>query len=118
MHILWNCPSSNDVWGACGKRWQKCTQGGDSFLELMEDLIDKCKEGELEFFATLARSIWFRRNKVIHGGEFTPPNILIQEAVKAIMISPLLTQRMGSLNPNKGSLHHRFGVPHRKMFIR
>lgn len=49
----------------------------------MEELIDKCKEDELEFFATLVRGLWFRRNKVVYGGEFTPPNILIQEVAKA-----------------------------------
>lgn len=67
MHILWNCPSSNNVWGACAKKLQKCTKGGDSFLVLLEELIDKCKVEELELFGVLAWSLWFRRNKVVHG---------------------------------------------------
>jgi hypothetical protein len=35
--------------------------------------------GELEFHAAIAMKIWFRRNTVVHRGEFLHPNILIKE---------------------------------------
>jgi hypothetical protein len=72
MHILWNCPSSNDVWGACAKRWQKCTKGGDSFLDLMEELIDKCKEEELEFLPLLYEVSGLGEIKWSMGGFYAP----------------------------------------------
>jgi ribonuclease HI len=69
--------------GACAKKLQKCTKGGDYLLDLLEELFGKCMEEEMEFFAVIIRSIWFRRNKVVHGGEFIPPKQIIQEAQKA-----------------------------------
>ena len=42
--------------------------------------MDRCTQEEIEFHAVTTRKIWFRRNTVVHGGEFLHPNILINEA--------------------------------------
>jgi hypothetical protein len=47
----------------------------------MENRIDKCIVEDIALYAVITRSIWFRRNLVIHGGVFTHPNLLIQESV-------------------------------------
>jgi tagatose-1,6-bisphosphate aldolase non-catalytic subunit AgaZ/GatZ len=47
-------------------------------------MYGKCSPKEFEFFVILARKIWFQRNSVVHGGVFTGPNELIQEAYASI----------------------------------
>jgi hypothetical protein len=38
-HILWDCPSSLDVWSECGGKIQKRISEGGSFLELVENVM-------------------------------------------------------------------------------
>jgi hypothetical protein len=65
-HILWDCPSAVDVWGAGGRLIQKSYVAGFSFAEVMEYLFDRCSGDEVEVHAEIARRIWFRRNSVVH----------------------------------------------------
>lgn len=43
-------------------------------------MFDRCTTEEVELNAEIARRIQFRRNTVVHGGEFIHPNILIHAA--------------------------------------
>lgn len=65
---------------ACKKRVQKISEGGVNFIDVMETLLDWCSKEELEFLVVIAKSIWFKRNTVVHGGEFTHLNCISQEA--------------------------------------
>jgi ribonuclease HI len=77
-HILWDCPSSQDVWCSVGGRLQKRGTGGESFMELVENLMEfLCKE-ELELFVWTTKMIWKRRNGVIHGEAFLHPRVVTQ----------------------------------------
>lgn len=38
---------------------QMCTKGEDSFLELWEELIDKCTADKFDIFVVIAQSISF-----------------------------------------------------------
>jgi ribonuclease HI len=82
-HILWDCPSASDVWGVCGRKVQKSSGEGSTFIEVLENMIERGTIEDLEFHAVIARKIWFRRNTVVHGGEFSHPNVLLQEAVSS-----------------------------------
>jgi hypothetical protein len=77
-HVLWDCPSATYVWGACGRKVQKSTIKYTNFTGVKENLVERCTKEEVEFHVEITRRIWFRRNTVVHGGEFTHPNILVQ----------------------------------------
>jgi len=63
---------------------QKCSNAGYSFKEVMEKFFDLCTSGEVDINVETARRIWFRRNSVIHGGDFLHPNDVILLATTAI----------------------------------
>lgn len=65
MHILWSCPSALDVWGDCGKKIRKCSNTGNSFLEVLEFMFDNFVLEEVEFFVEIARRLSFRQNDVV-----------------------------------------------------
>jgi hypothetical protein len=68
-HILWECASSNDVWGCGPVRIQKSSCKGGNFLHLLEEVRARCERRDVELFAIMARRIWLRRNDVVHGGD-------------------------------------------------
>jgi hypothetical protein len=40
-HILWECPSTSDVWGVCGRGVQKMHRGTASFREeLLQKILN------------------------------------------------------------------------------
>lgn len=73
-HILWDCASSTAVWAKCSRKIQKLSIVESDGLCLFEQLLSKLNVDDLEFVACLARSIWLRRNSVVFGGIFTPPD--------------------------------------------
>jgi hypothetical protein len=51
-------------------------------LDVLDSIITRCSKEEINFFAIVAKkNIWVKRNQVVHGGDFIPPNIIVQEAV-------------------------------------
>jgi hypothetical protein len=46
-------------------------------------MLSKCDTEEFELFVGIARRIWFRRNFVVHGGEFIHPNSFLQGAIES-----------------------------------
>lgn len=83
-HVLWTCPLAVDVWGCGVTKFQKMCVDGLSFTEIFEDLVGRCPL-ESEIFAVTARRLCLRRNAVIHGEQFTPPNQLIREVSTVIV---------------------------------
>lgn len=83
-HIIWSCPSTRDVWGCGPKKLQKGTSKGLTFLHVVQELMARCELANLELFAITSRFIWFRRNDVVHGREFSHPSILFQNATTSL----------------------------------
>jgi hypothetical protein len=79
-HILWSCESSKDVWAECGRSIQKCHSAEEGFPEILEKLVDRLSEEEMQLAVGVARQIWLRRNSVIFGGDFLSPSALITHA--------------------------------------
>ncbi|XP_042942826.1 uncharacterized protein LOC122277009 [Carya illinoinensis] len=79
-HILWNCPSTMDVWSYGPKRIQKSSVRAESFFKIIEELRDLCDIQTLGAFAMTARDIWQRRNKLVFEGSFLHPRLLAQRA--------------------------------------
>jgi hypothetical protein len=84
LHVLWECPSAVDVWGVCGRKIQKCSNVGNFFKEVVEMFFVLCSPEEVDFNVEMARRIWFRRNSVVHGGDFLHPNDVLSSAIMAI----------------------------------
>ena len=70
FHILWQCPSAQDVWGASCATFQKSIVNGPNFLSIVEEMWTKCNKTEFALFAGIAWQIWLRRNELLHGGTF------------------------------------------------
>ena len=79
-HILWECPSAQDVWGGSKIIFQKSLCVGENFVGVLEYLIGRCSVMDLELAGVIAWRIWKRRNSVLHGGEFLNPARLVSEA--------------------------------------
>ncbi|XP_059461997.1 uncharacterized protein LOC132190991 [Corylus avellana] len=57
FHILWDCPSSQDVWSVSGRKLQKRGTGGESFKEVVESMAELLQKEDLELFAMTAKGI-------------------------------------------------------------
>jgi ribonuclease HI len=79
-HILWDCPSSQDVWSPSGRKLQKIHSGGENFCELIETLMERLMKNELELFVMIVKGIWKRRNGVMHGEQFKHPGEVVRQA--------------------------------------
>lgn len=79
LHILWECPSA-DAWSVCDIRIQKSQVHYLSFLDVLDNLITQCSKGKLNMFALISKKPWARRNAVVHGGDFSHPTRIVQEA--------------------------------------
>lgn len=80
VHILWECPSTMDVWSFGPGSLQKCGSGAARMSRVLEAILKRCTSAEIEFWAVLTRKIWLKRNSVGFGRDFIPPNQLVQES--------------------------------------
>jgi hypothetical protein len=78
-HILWSCPSAQDVWMECYRKLQKFPSVANDFSNIFASILDKVEE-EVQLCAVIARLLWLRRNTVIHGGEMEHPKMLVLHA--------------------------------------
>jgi hypothetical protein len=85
FHILWDCPSTRDVWSGSLKKFHKSSLCGPTFGRVAEEMLKTCDEEELRLFVGIAWRVWFRRNEIVHGGSFTHPNVLVQQARDALV---------------------------------
>jgi hypothetical protein len=85
FHILWECPSAMDAWGASCKLFQKSAMKGPGFINLLEGVLRHGQEEEIQLFAGLTRLLWLRGNEFLHEGRFTNPNVLVQMANSKVM---------------------------------
>ncbi|XP_062145914.1 uncharacterized protein LOC133853906 [Alnus glutinosa] len=53
-HVLWDCPSTSDVWGACDRKIQKSNVGGDNFSDVVQYMFDRCSHEEVELHVEVA----------------------------------------------------------------
>lgn len=80
-HILWSCPSTQDVWLLGNRKMQKAPiidEVGSIFMQVLKRIEPK----EISLFAETARSIWIRIKKWIFEGNFLNPSILFNKMYK------------------------------------
>ena len=87
-HVLWDCPAGHGCLGGggCDRKFHKAQFQGADFRDVWEALVQRCTGEELAFSTILARNIWHRRNFAIHGGGFSHPAVLVQEAKSALKL--------------------------------
>jgi hypothetical protein len=56
---------------------------GTNFLQLMEEILAKCNEDEVQLSAGVARRLWLCRNDVVHGGPMSHPAVLVRQTRSA-----------------------------------
>lgn len=84
FHIPWQCPATSYVWSMGPVKFQKCSTTRSSFIKVAEKFFLTCSAMELRLFTGLARRLWLRRNDLIHGGSFVPPEIIFSQATRAM----------------------------------
>jgi ribonuclease HI len=80
LHALWACPGALDAWGCGPAKLQKLSTNQLNFMNLVEELMDRCDSEEIELGAVLTRKIWLLRNSIVYGGIFPHPAQLFKEA--------------------------------------
>jgi hypothetical protein len=83
-HILWQCPSAQDVWSVGCRKFQKSFFPTTDFIKVAEGMLMKCDPEEFQLFVGIARRIWLRRNSLIHEGIFAHPNEILHSATTAL----------------------------------
>jgi ribonuclease HI len=84
IHILWQCPSAQDVWSEGCIKVQKSSCSDLDFLQVAERILEKCDMEEFQNFVIVTRRIWLRRNAFLHEGSFSHPVSIIKQAESLI----------------------------------
>jgi hypothetical protein len=83
-HILWQCPSAQDVWSVGCRKFQKSFFPTTDFIKVAEGMLMKCDPEEFQLFVGIARRIWLRRNSLIHEEIFAHPNEILHSATTTL----------------------------------
>lgn len=79
-HILRHCPSSLAVWQKCSHRAQKLSLTGLDVHDVINLLLNKLDEGEIQEAFTVANCLWLRRNTHVLRRDFTLPHQVLTTA--------------------------------------
>jgi ribonuclease HI len=103
-HILWSCPSAKDVWLECNPKIHKCTSDEVDFIYVMEKLLARLDDDQMQLVGTVARQIWFRRNSIVFGGKMVAPGVVVQRAKDQVEAWCSATKR--TIIPPAITAHH------------
>lgn len=79
--MLWNCEASLGVCAELKNPLQKWWCQERSFFDIWDDMVSNLQRNYLEEAATIARRIWFRKNKFVFKNKFSHPSLLVSEAI-------------------------------------
>lgn len=79
---------------------------GNSFVEILEYMMERLSTDKVEQFGMIAKNIWKRRNDVLHGGSFTHPNAIVRNASEL----EYLYRHANAPRPNEGTLIQRESI--------
>lgn len=54
------------------------------FIFIVDTVLNIVTMEDLEIMVVVARNLWFRRNSLIHGGEFGHPTQLVRTAMDSL----------------------------------
>ena len=93
-YILWSCPSAKDIWVECNSKIHKCTSDKVDFLYILENLMTRLDDDQMQLMVTVAWQIWFRRNSIVFGGDMVAPGVVMQRAKDQVEAWCSATKRM------------------------
>jgi hypothetical protein len=79
FHLLWQCPSAQNVWSGGCVEFQKSSLGGTDFLQAAEEMLNKSSIGEFQSFIMIAR-----RNMYLYESSFSHPIYILKIAETAL----------------------------------
>lgn len=56
-HILWNCPSTRDVWSVCSRKLKKCSVLHAEFISNVKTICNIVSKKDFEVMAVVARNL-------------------------------------------------------------
>ncbi|XP_042952129.1 uncharacterized protein LOC122289215 [Carya illinoinensis] len=62
MHVLWECPAANDIWGQDESGIKKWDRSEKDFLSMWGKLMNRMPKNLLEEVVVLFRKVWLRKN--------------------------------------------------------
>lgn len=78
IHILWNCPSSIDVWGNQDSPLRKWNSYFHDFKQLGDGLCRRLDDMILVHEAAICYKLWSRRNCFVFNNTFNGPSTLLR----------------------------------------
>ncbi|XP_041001018.1 uncharacterized protein LOC121246799 [Juglans microcarpa x Juglans regia] len=101
-HVLWDCPSAQDVWMLGSKKFQKAAFTHKEFGEIFMHMFQRLGNSEISLFAEITKMLWMRRNKLIFEDSFTTPSILMMRATQEFNdFQQLCTKQLNSRNHDR-----------------
>ncbi|KAF5454718.1 hypothetical protein F2P56_024364 [Juglans regia] len=85
MHVLWQYPTTNDIWAEDGSCVQKWGRTEDEFMLLWEKLMGMLSKSKLEDKAMLFRRVWLQRNEYVFLKRLMCPKVLLKIVRKALL---------------------------------
>lgn len=95
-HILWECGTTKDVWSLCGQKIQKRSIEHEDFVAIIEILQRDMEPNDMELIVVVARTLWLRRNVVVHGGIFSHPTLIARKALDSLKAYRSANSRQGT----------------------
>jgi hypothetical protein len=68
----------------CGNKIQKRSIVHEDFVIIVEELCRYLDKEEMEIMAVVSRSIWPRRNALVHGKNVSPSNVVVKNAIDSL----------------------------------
>ena len=65
--------------GGGGRTFKKSMCEVVRFIDIFEYLLHQCNKEDMDLFAITAKSIWNKRNTIVHRGDFSHPNYVAKE---------------------------------------
>lgn len=82
LHALWNCKTTQDVWGSSLRRLQKCSVGVGSFHDLLSQFFNPMPNEISVEMAVITHKIWKRRNLMVFEDSFISLEKLVLQSYK------------------------------------
>lgn len=80
LHVLWECPIANDIWGKGLNPLRKWSYQPLSCMDLREKLCETLELQAVQIVTQIFHNIWFRQNTFLFEEKFINPSQVYQNA--------------------------------------
>ncbi|KAF5454830.1 hypothetical protein F2P56_024466 [Juglans regia] len=83
-HILWDCPSTRDVWSHSTRKLQNSSPHFHQFKDLVASFMETLEHEELMSFSLISWLIWKRSNDMVFKDLFLHPMAITQQSAHLV----------------------------------